>query len=676
MAKITTLAKKHWKSLLGWNIFIILVTMGALSRFPSVYTAKTQLIMPGTGSNLDANLGILGSLKNGKPDSYSSQFSALKLQLSFLNSDSLMAKVWEKDPEKNKFSSLSDYKNIVHVSLDEETSIISVFVTGTTQKITQARANTLLETYQQRLHELRQANKLTHQQFNQPELETAKNKLQKLQLALAKLKQSSGLVNAESQTEGIVQNIKQLTNAQSEALAQAQYSQKQVIALSDRLNIAPAAAINSLSLGENQDYQFVRNKLAELEADLLKKRNIYTDDHPNVKTLIQEREQLLRKQQNYVVQASNGNEIDTNVKAEGRGNLIQQLVLAESQAQAHRQRAQEIETQLRNLRSTLKSIPSQQAKLIALKRQVEIAEGVYKGLVAQVQQTNINAFDAYPNVQVFEPPTVDKKPKNPKLKLIILNALLASVIGSIALVLLLERRNPLLSPKDLQRFNFPMVVSIPQIRNSLMRWQFTNDTEVELQRLASAISLQPLNSRRLLITSAIEGEGKTTVTLGLAKALVELGFRVLVVDGDFRQQELSRCLNSSGLLKISDAPIPIQKNLDFLAMPMVSYQGNVLEMVKRGKFEMALVTAESSGEYDYVLIDSAPVSLTSETLLMTSIVPNILFVVRPGNSYSNSVNDSLEQLVTHKAKVVGLVVNDSATPNRSYQQKSQDPLFT
>lgn len=350
--------------------------------------------------------------------------------------------------------------------------------------------------------------------------------------------------------------------------------------------------------------------------------------------------------------------------------------MAESQAQAHRQKAQEIQTQLSNLRNTLKSIPSQQAKLIALKRQVEIAEGVYKGLVAQVQQTNINAFDAYPNVQVFEPPTVDSRPKNPKLKLIILNALLASVIGSIALVLLLERRNPLLSPKDLQRFNFPMVVSIPQIRNSLMRWQFTNDTEVELQRLASAISLQSLNSRRLLITSAIEGEGKTTVTLGLAKALVELGFRVLVIDGDFRQQELSRCLNSSGLLKISDAPISIQKNLDFLAMPMVSYQGNVLEMVKRGKFEMALVTAESSGEYDYVLIDSAPVSLTSETLLMTSIVPNTLFVVRPGNSYSNSVNDSLEQLLTHKAKVVGLVVNDSATPNRSYQQKSQDPLFT
>ena len=676
MAKITTLGQKHWKSLLAWNVLIILAAIGALCRYPSVYTAKTQLVIPGTVSNLDANLGILGSLKNGNPNYYSSQFSALKLQLSFLESDTLMRQVWEKDPEKNKFSSLSDYKDIVRVSLDEETSMISVFITGSTKEVTQARANVLLETYQKRLDELRQANKATRQQFNQPELETAKKKLQKLQLALANLKQSSGLVDTESQTEGIVQSINQLTNAKTEALAQAKYSQQQVIALSGRLNITPGEAISSLSLGENQDYQFVRSKLAELEADLLKKLSIYTEEHPNVQMLLKEREQLLRKQENYVAQASDGNKIDTNVKAQGRGNLIQQLVLAESEAKAHRQRAQQIQTQLNNLRSTLKSIPSQQAKLIELKRQVEIAEGVYKGLVAQVQQTNINAFDAYPNVQVFESPTVDKRPKNPKLKLIILNALLASVIGSIASVLLLERRNPLLSPKDLQRFNFPMVVSIPQIRNSLMRWQLTNDTEVELQRLASAISLQPLNNRRLLITSAIEGEGKTTVTLGLATALVELGFRVLVVDGDFRQQELSRCLNSSSLVKVSDSPMQIQNNLDFLAMPMLSYQGNVLEMVKRGKFETALATAESSGEYDYVLIDSAPVSLTSETLLMTSIVPNILFVVRPGNSYSNSVNYSLEQLATHKAKVLGLVVNDAETPTRSYQQKSQDVLFT
>ncbi|MDJ0733591.1 MAG: AAA family ATPase [Nostocaceae cyanobacterium] len=675
MAKITTIGQRHWKALLAWNAFIILAAMGAASRYPSVYTAKTQLIMPGTGGNLNANLGVLGSLRNGSPNFYSSQFNALKLQLSFLSSDTLMRQAWEKDPEKSEFTSLSQYKSLFSIALDEETSIISVYITGSTQEVAQARANALLEAYQKRLRELRQNNKTTRQQFSQSELETAKKKLQKLQLALTNFKQSTGLVDAELQTQGIVQSINQLSNAQAEALAQAEYSQKQVIALSNRLNMAPPEAINSLSLGENQDYQFVRGKLAELEADLLKKRNIYTDEHPSVQMLLQEREQLLRKQQNYVAQASGGNKIDTTVNGQGRGSLIQRLVLAESEASAQRQRAQQIQTQLNNLRTKLKSIPSQRAKLIELQQQVEIAEGVYKGFVAQVQQTNIDAFDAYPNVQVFEPPTVGSRPRNPKLMLVILNALLAAVIGSIASVLLLERRNPLLSPKDLQRFKFPMVVSIPQIRNSLMRWQFANDTELEFQRLASAISLQPLNNRRLLISSAIEGEGKTTVTLGLATALVELGFRVLVVDADFRQQELSRCLNSC-LLKGNDLPMRIQQNLDFLAMPTLSYQGNTLEMVKRGRFEMALAAAESDADYDYVLIDSAPISLTSETLLMSAIVPNVLFVVRPGTSYSSSVNYSLEQLTTHKAEVVGLVVNGGETPTRPYQQKSQDPLFT
>ena len=83
----------------------------------------------------------------------------------------------------------------------------------------------------------------------------------------------------------------------------------------------------------------------------------------------------------------------------------------------------------------------------------------------------------------------------------ILNALLAGIIGSVALILLLERRNPLLSPKDLQDMQFPMVVSIPRIKDAELT---DDDKEVKFQRLASALSLQPLNNPHLLITSAME----------------------------------------------------------------------------------------------------------------------------------------------------------------------------
>ena len=355
--------------------------------------------------------------------------------------------------------------------------------------------------------------------------------------------------------------------------------------------------------------------------------------------------------------------------------------MAESETSGQRRQAEQLQSEIQKLSATLRTFPANQSRLLELQRQVDVAEGIYKGLVAQVQQNNIDAFDTYPNVQVLDPAKVDSKPSGPKRSIIVLSGLMASMIGSIALVLLLESRNPLLSPKDLQATKFPIVVRIPRLRHSNLSWQVGTETEVEFQRLASAISLQPLKDHRLLITSAIMGEGKTTVTLGLARALADLGFRVLLVDGDFRKAELSRRLGYGREVELANAlrfaneiqqPVSIEPSLDLL--PTSPKKGKIVELVRRGRFEQSLAVAESANNYDYVLIDSAPVSLTSETALMANVVPNVLFVVRPGTSYSNSVNESLEQLAQHQAQTLGLVINGVDANSKPYAYRSNDSL--
>lgn len=656
MTKLAAIATKHWRILLSWNALVVLVGAVAVARVPSLWTATTQLIMPGRGSNLDTNLGELGYLRNSDPNFYSSQFNALKLQEAILSSDAVLEKVQELDPQKDDFPNISQYKSLFKVTLNEETSIISLTISAANPELAELRANNLIHAYQQRLNQLRQLNRKARQMLSQNELEAAKQNMRNLQLALANFKQSSGLVDAQSQTQGIVTTINNLTSIQAEALAQAEYSQNQAKALSNRLNISPPEAIYSLELGENKDYQFIRGKITELDVEIKQKRAIFTDEHPNVQTLLTQRQQLQNQMQGYVNQASRSSNIDTNVNSDkqGRASLIQQMLLADTEASSHRRKALQIQSQLQKLKANLNSIPTQQAKILQLQQQVEVAEGVYKGLVAQIQQTNIDGFDAYPNVQVLEAAKIELKPSSPKIILTLLNAIAASFIGSAAMILLLERRNPLLSPKDLQNIKFPIVVPIPKLRNSEIK-QLFSETDIEFQRLASAISLQPLQNRRLLITSAIAGEGKTSVTVGLANALVELGFRVLLVDGNFRSSELSKYLSDRREIGNTEKPIAIKPNLDLL--PNFATEGKILDFVNQGKFEKALSVAQLRGEYDYVLVDSAAVSTTSETALMTSTVTNVLFIVRQGSSYTNSVNYSLEQLMNHKANIVGLVVN-------------------
>lgn len=673
MNKIAAIAIRHWKPVILWNILVLGITTYVAATTPRVWNAAAQLTIPGTNGNLDASLGILGSLRKGDSSIYAPGNGQLEIQKSILTSDTLMEKVLSVDPLKDDFN-LPGYKSLFQVSIDENSRILTVNTTSLSPELAKLRTSNLIKLYQERLKELRQQNRLSKRQFSAVELEDAQNNLLLAQKTLAKFKQSSELVDAPEQTKSIVTTIDGLTKAQLEALSLAEYNQNRVNTLSTRLGMSPTQAIRSLSLGENKDYQFIQEKLSQIKADLARERAKYTDNHPVVQELFQQQKVLLSQIQTQINQTAAGTSIDTTVSTEGQGraNLIQQLILAETEASGQQNRAEQIQTQINQLKANLDFIPAQQARLAELQRNVDVAEGVYKGLVAQVQQTNIDVFDVYPNVEILDSPRVGNKPISPKKSLMGLNAAVAGIIGSIALILLLERRNPLLSPQDLKDMKFPIVVSIPQFKGGELTWDLDDDKQVKFQRLASAISLQHLDNRHLLITSAMEGEGKTTVTLGLAKALVDLGFRVLIVDGDFIRAELTQSLSYTQQLDSTNRVIPIEPNLDLL--PTAPQSGKIVKMVSQGRFQQTLASAESGAEYDYVLVDTAPVSATSATSLMTAEIPNVLFVVKQGMSFSNSVRDSLEQLMEHQAQVLGLVVNGVETADKPYKQRLHEQM--
>ena len=291
MGKVAAIATRHWKSLFILNLLVIAATAGKLATSPKVWTATAQLILPQKSGNLDANLGTLGSLRNGEPG-FSSEVNPLKVQASILTSDALLEQVLASDPEKSKFSRLLKYKRLFTVKPQEQSTIISLAVSGSTPELAQGRANNLLQVYQQRLNQLRQADSVSRKQFSQKELNQAKERLDQAQRAVAQLKQSTGLVNSEAQTQGIVTIINNLTTVQAQALAQVQAGENRIQVLSSRLSLTPNQAIRSLGLGENQNYQFVRNKLAEVDANLVKLRATFTDNHPTVRKLLSERDEL------------------------------------------------------------------------------------------------------------------------------------------------------------------------------------------------------------------------------------------------------------------------------------------------------------------------------------------------------------------------------------------------
>lgn len=668
MNGIAAMILRHWLPVLGLNAVIAAIASYSVLTQEDSWTAKAKLILPNATTELNADLGTLGNITGGEGLVFTPTIDSRQILSSIITSNDSVRRVWEADPEQDLYPRLGVYKDLFEVTTDPTSTIISLNAEGSNPELAQERLSSLIQAFQQRLNELRKDNAVQRVKFFEEELARSEQSLRETQRNLVDFQEATKIVDVDSQTTQLVTALRELTISQGNLVAQSVANQSEVDVLAARLGQSPEQAIRALRLSENQAYQSIREKLAEVDVALVEAQAQFTDEHPQVQYLLTQREELLRQQSGYIGEATASlGGVNTSVgQGQNYADLIQQLILAESQTQALGQQAKQLQTQIDQINGQLGNIPAAHARLLELQRLYDIAEGTYNGLIAQLTANKIDAFSTYPSVQVLDQPISDTKPSGPGAKPIAFGAVLASLFGSAALVLLLEKRNPRLAARDLRETEIPLLGNVPRLKRSTVD-NITRQTETaaEFQRLASSISLMPLENRRLMITSSTSGEGKTTVATGLAAALAALGFRVLLVDGDFHRSALSERLGHSRKGAVAlESPISVQPNLDLL--PLTPSPDKILEFVAQGEFEETLNKAQSTGNYDYLIVDSAPVNLSSETALMAAIVSNVMLVVMPGTSNRHPFRNTLEHLMRVKAHVLGLVINGVAEPSEEY----------
>lgn len=683
MSQTVPVIRRHWLPLLGLNGALLVATIFAaiyssISSTP-VWKADAQLNLPQTTGDLSVDLGTLGSVKNGGIG-ISKELNPLQIQSTILMSEAVLQRVWASDPEKDLYLSVGSYRGLFKVTPQNQTTIILVEAEGSTPELAHERVTTLIQVYQQRLNELRRNDADTREQFARGELVGARKELTQAQNALAKFQQTTGLVDKDAQTQGLIESINGIRDTQASVVAEARANEAQAKEVATRLRTTPQQAMDSLRLAENKEYQAIREEVSKIETALAQARGKYTEESPQVQSLLLERQELIRDRNQRFATAVPGAKVtavDTtlggNDSGDSRMEMVTELINSQTTAKGLQQQAGQLQSQVDKLSAELRSISGNQAQLAQLQRQTEISEGLYKGIVAQLQQARTSPFNAYPNVQTLNEPNINPNPEKPKRWLIVLGGMLASFFGSMALVLFLEGRKPLLSPKDLQQADFPVLVTIPRLKYPQMERNLEAGVEIEFQRLASAISSLMLENNRLMVTSATFGEGKTTVTLGLALALINFGFRVLVVDGDLQQAKMSRRLGHPQSVNDKQTAISVYPGLDLVPAPSIP-KDKIAEFFARGGFEQRLSAAQDLGRYDYVLVDSAPVSLAIEPTLISAVVPDVLFVIRPGTSDRYSVMDAFEQLIRQNARIRGLAVNGVESRTEGYRYGQQREL--
>ena len=171
--------------------------------------------------------------------------------------------------------------------------------------------------------------------------------------------------------------------------------------------------------------------------------------------------------------------------------------------------------------------------------------------------------------------------------------------------------------------------------------------------------------RKLLLTSAGTGEGKTTTSIGLAVTMAQAGNRVILVDTDLRKPRLHRTFGVSGEVGITSVLVDAAKldeaikktevvGLDLL--PCGPLPPNPADLLHSDRFKELL--ERLAGMYDRVLLDSPPVGVVTDAAILSQLVDGSLLVIQANQTTRESARRARRRLLDVDANIVGVVLND------------------
>ena len=181
--------------------------------------------------------------------------------------------------------------------------------------------------------------------------------------------------------------------------------------------------------------------------------------------------------------------------------------------------------------------------------------------------------------------------------------------------------------------------------------------------------------RILLVTSAVPSEGKSTVAMGLATSIAQqhLTKRILLVDADLRRPTVHSTFSLSnqaglssvleGRAELRDVVHQIEGAPSLFVVPRGPSTAQPSELLAT---RMGRVMDELRENYDYVIVDSAPVMASSDSIILSALVDGVILVARAGDTSREMVSAAFRQIRRARANVIGLVLNQVRNDAQSH----------
>ena len=330
--------------------------------------------------------------------------------------------------------------------------------------------------------------------------------------------------------------------------------------------------------------------------------------------------------------------------------------------------------------------PGQERRYVSIARQQEIKAGLYLMLLQKREENAIMLAATANNAKIIDEAIADDIPVFPKRGIIYLVALVLGFVIPVAVIFLIDlTKFRVEGHADVEKLtSVPIVGDIPltneknakdgsiavfENQNNLMSETFRN--------IRTNIQFMLQNDRKvILVTSTVSGEGKSFTSANLAISLSLLGKKVVIVGLDIRKPGLNKVFSLSskekGITQYLSNPEmdlmslvqPSDVNKNLFILPGGTVPPNPTELLARDGLDKAIDMLKNN--FDYVILDTAPVGMVTDTLLIGRVADLSVYVCRA--DYTHKAEYTLINELSHEQKLPNLctIINGVDLKKRKY----------
>jgi capsular exopolysaccharide synthesis family protein len=329
--------------------------------------------------------------------------------------------------------------------------------------------------------------------------------------------------------------------------------------------------------------------------------------------------------------------------------------------------------------SDIKDIPENEKIAREIKRQQEVKENLYIFLLQKQVEADISAAITAPTAKIVDYAFTNSAPVSPKPLFVYLRGLVIGILIPLGVLYIMYLFDTKITSKEQvqSKLNIPIIAEIPLSKeyDNVVIDATDNSNVAEAFRILKTNMNYLITEEKdnkssckvIFSTSSTKGEGKTFTAINVASVFSSNNQKSLLIGCDLRNPQLHSYLNVSkkniGLssylvdseLKLNDVIFKGEKDLNFDIILSGEIPPNPSELLNNGRLEELIEEAKQI--YDYVVIDTAPTMLVTDTLTIINLADAVIYMVRANYTELKVLRHIKELTKFNMNKNVGIAIN-------------------